>query len=262
MEIIDSHTHPVLFGKGASADELTWLVAYGRKLGIGLMVGLGDVLRHGRNFSAEQIREVNDESARIQAMFPDYFRFFCFLNPTLGERAVFSEVERCVTKFGFIGLKLEICNNARDACMDAVMEAAKKWKIAVLQHSWSQTHLRERSFHSDPEDTANLARRHPEVTVIMPHLTGIGVRGVLEAKGVPNLYVDLSGGLADDGLLEYAVEQLGADHVLYGSDLPIRSPAVALARVTSSRLTAQQKAMILGGNARRILRLNGGHHAV
>jgi predicted TIM-barrel fold metal-dependent hydrolase len=139
--------------------------------------------------------------------------------------------------------------------MKPVMAAAQRWNLVVLQHAWSQTNLRQRSYHSDPADVAMLARRNPEVRIIMPHLTGIGVRGVLEAKPWPNLYVDTSGGLPDEQLVEYAVEQLGADRLLYGSDLPIRSPQVAIARIMGSRLTTAEKQRVLYDNAARLLQL-------
>ncbi|MBI5770194.1 MAG: amidohydrolase family protein [Verrucomicrobia bacterium] len=255
MRVIDVHTHPVMFKAGLKPAEVRWLVAHGRSLGITRMVGLGDVLLHGRNFTAEQIVEVNDDSARVQRLAPDYFRFFCFLNPRLGERAVMREVERCVERHGFIGLKLEICNNARDACMRPVMQAARRWRLPVLQHSWSQTNLRQRSFHTDPADTALLARRHPDVAIIMAHLTGCGVRGVLEARGLPNLYVDTSGGLPEAGLVEFAVEHLGAERVLHGSDLPFRSAGVAIERIKGAKLTPAQQRMILHDNAARLLNL-------
>ncbi|HRP04220.1 MAG TPA: amidohydrolase family protein [Opitutaceae bacterium] len=255
MSIIDAHTHPVMFKRGLTRPEVDRLVKHGRTLGVRWMVGLGDVLLYGRNFTAEQIVEVNDDSAKVQAMYPDYFRFFCFLNPRLGEKAVMGEVERCVDKYGFIGIKLEICNNARDACMKPVMEAARRWKLVVLQHSWSQTNIRQRSFHTDPADTATLARRHPDVPIIMAHLTGCGVRGVLEVKELDNVTVDTSGGLADEGLLEYAVEHLGANRIIHGSDLPGRSIGVSIQRVLGSRLSVSEKERILFSNAARLLNL-------
>lgn len=255
MRVIDVHTHPVMFRAGLKPAEVRWLVAHGRAQGITRMVGLGDVLRYGRTFTAAQVREVNDDTARVQRQAPDYFLSFCFLNPRLGERAVMREVERCVERHGFVGLKLEICNNARDACMRPVMEAARRWRLPVLQHSWSQTNLRQRSFHTDPADTAMLARRHPDVPIIMAHLTGCGARGVLEAVGLPNLYVDTSGGLPEAGLVEFAVEHLGAARVLYGSDLPFRSTGVAIARIMGARLTPAQRRLILHDNAARLLKL-------
>lgn len=255
MRIIDAHTHPIMFREGAKPAEVRWLIAHARCQGIVKMVGLGDVLLHGRSPTLEQIRVINDESARVQRLAPEFFKFFCFVNPLHGERAVMAEVERCVSQFGFIGIKLEICNNARDACMGPVMEAARRFNLVVLQHSWSQAIIRQRSYHTDPADTAVLARRHPDVPIIMAHLTGCGVRGVLEAKGLPNLWIDTSGGLPDDGLIEFAVEHLGADRVIYGSDLPGRSTGVAIHRVLGTQLSAREKRMILHDNAARLLKL-------
>lgn len=257
--VIDIHTHPVWFGRGTTRGEVGALVGMMKALGIEQVVGLGDVLRHGRHFTAAQVKSVNDDTAKVQRLRPDYFKSFCFLNPTLGERAVMREVERCVTQYGFVGIKLEICNNARDACMRPVMEAARRWKLIVLQHAWSQTNLRQRSYHSDPADVALLARRHPEVTIIMPHLTGIGVRGVLAAAPFSNLHIDTSGGVPEEGLIEYAVERIGIARVLYGSDLPVREPAVAIARVLGSRLSAAEKHQVLYGNAARLLGLEDRH---
>lgn len=75
---------------------------------------------------------------------------------------------------------------------------------------------------TDPEHTALFARRNPDVKVIMAHLNGCGHRGVIAVKALPNVWVDTSGAYPMDGILEYAVEHLGAERVLYGSDIPIR----------------------------------------
>jgi predicted TIM-barrel fold metal-dependent hydrolase len=253
MRIIDAHTHPVSARKGTTQAEVDWLVAHGRSLGIEHMVSLGDVLRHGRFPTEAQIRAINDDSAKVQSFHPDYFSTLCFLNPTLGERAVRLELERCLTKHRFVGIKLEICNNARDACMKPVMEAARQWRLPVLQHTWSMTHIRQRSFHTDPIDTATLGRRFPDVTIIMAHLSGCEARGVLEIKHLPNVVIDTSGGTPVEGLVEYAVEQLGIDRVLYGSDLPGRAASVAIDRVLGARLSAAEKEKILFRNAARLL---------
>ena len=229
-------------------------IAAARRQGIGHLVALGDVLVVGRSPTEVQIRRINDDTAWLLTRFPGLVTGFCYLNPTLGERAVWREVERGVAR-GFRGLKLEIANNAREACMRPVMAAAERHDLLVLQHSWSMTKIRQRRFHSDPADTALLARRFPNVRVIMAHLTGCGVRGVLEAKGVDNLWMDTSGAAPEAGLVAYAVEKLGAEHVLYGSDAPVRDFAVALARITGSGLDRTVQRKILGDNARALLRL-------
>lgn len=257
MRIIDVHTHPIFFGAGRKEKEINQLVAHGRALGIERMISLGDVLRYGDRPDEKQLVKLNNENGRLQELHPDYFVGFCYLNPTLGELPVMREAERCVTKFGFKGIKLEIANNAADPCMRHVMKAARTFNIPVLQHSWSSVNFGPgQENHSDPDDTAGLARRHPDVNIIMAHLVGVGFRGVLAAKGLPNLYVDISGAFPEDGLVEYAVEHLGPDRVLFGTDLPIRECSVKLGSVLGTDLSAATKHKILFENTARLLQLN------
>ncbi|MGH7996939.1 MAG: amidohydrolase family protein, partial [Opitutaceae bacterium] len=130
MQVIDLHTHPVYLRQGWTRATAGRIVAQGRALGIVRMVSLGDVLRHGSHPTERQVAEINDDSVSLQGLFPDYFTGFCFLNPTLGERAVGREVERCVARHRFAGIKLEICNNPReDRWMRPVMEAARRWGL-------------------------------------------------------------------------------------------------------------------------------------
>ena len=254
--VIDVHTHPVFFGEGAEPAALRALVQRARKQGIVHMVALGDVLKFGRLPTEEQVRAINDETAAGVALAPDMFSGFCMVNPVLGERHVTREIDRGVTELGLVGIKLEFSNNARDeGLMAPVMAAAARHGIPVLQHSWSQTNIRERSFHSDPEDTCLLARRHPEVNSIMAYLTGCGFRGVRAARGLRNVWVDTSGAAPEAGLVEYAVETLGADRVLYGSDRPIRDFPVAIGRISGSAIPRSAQRAILHDNARRLLRL-------
>ncbi len=256
--IIDIHTHPTLFGKGGSRAEVDRLVAYGRSLGVERMVILGDVLLHGRLPTHAQVQAINDKTIELTSWYPDYFLGFCFLNPTLGEAHVMAETRRCIGKHGFRGIKLEICNNARDdKWMRPVMLQAAHFGVPVLQHSADQTNIRERAFHTDPADTALLGRRYPEVKIIMAHLTACGMRGVLEIMDVPNVWLDTSAYLPEYGLMEYAVEKLGADRVVYGSDLVIRDLPVEIGRVTTADISEAAKAQILFRNAERLLGLTG-----
>jgi predicted TIM-barrel fold metal-dependent hydrolase len=252
MVAIDVHTHPILRHDDRGKAGAAQLIRRARAHGIGHIVVLGDVLGFGRLPSEAQLRTINDETYWLMQQYPGYVTGFCHLNPVLGERAVTREVERCVAR-GFKGIKLEIANNARDACMRPLMVAAERHGLVVLQHAWSQTKIRQRSFHTDPEDAGVLARRFPNVRIIMAHLTGCGVRGVLAVKDCDNLVVDTSGAAPEAGIVEYAVEQLGSDRVLYGSDVPIRDFAVALARITGTQLDAATKRKLLKENAQALL---------
>src|SRR6478735_1344737 len=206
MRIIDIHSHPILRQDKRGRAGADQLIARARQHGIAHLVVLGDVLAFGRSPSEKQLRIINDETHSLIRRYPGLITGFCHLNPTLGARAVRAEIERCVA-LGFRGLKLEIANNAADASMNPLMEAARQHNLVVLQHAWSMTKIGERAFHTDPEDVATLAQRFPEVRIIMAHLTGDGVRGVQAVKSCPNVWVDTSGAAPETGIVEYAVEQ-------------------------------------------------------
>src|SRR5437867_3499953 len=55
------------------------------------------------------------------------------------------------------------------------------------------------------------------------------------------------------GLTEMAVRELGAERVIYGSDVPGRSFASQLAKVQGADIPEAAKRLILGGNLKRLL---------
>lgn len=253
--VFDIHTHPTFEGKNTTLAQIDEIVAYGRSLGVEGMVVLGDVLLYGRLPSVQEVQEINNKTAELVEWYPDYFKGFCFLNPLLGEAFVVDETERCIKDMGFTGIKLEICNNARDDCMGPVMNQALKLRVPVLQHSADQTIIQEREFHTDPADTAWLGRQYPDVPIIMAHLTACGYRGVREIMDIGNVWIDTSSYPPVAGLVEYAVQHLGAHRVLYGSDLIIRDLPVQIGRVLSACITEEQKQDILYNNAAQLLGL-------
>ena len=69
-------------------------------------------------------------------------------------------------------------------------------------------------------------------------------------------YADTSG--QSPVAIRAALEFLGPDHVLLGSDAPFIAPADHLATLARLGLSPEQHALLLGGNAERMLGLTKG----
>jgi len=93
----------------------------------------------------------------------------------------------------------------------------------------------------------------PELTFIMGHMGGDDWATALRvAADRPNLYLELCSGLSPWGKLEKTVSIVGAERVLFGSDLTLLDPGYTLGLVTGAEIGERDKRMILYENAKRL----------
>ncbi len=246
--VIDIHAHPTLVD--ADCDAMAEVAA---RAGVQRVVLLGVIGQFGYVPTAEQVRRSNDNTLAWLRRRPDRYLGFCYLSPGRDPGFTREEAARCF-EAGVRGIKLGLTLPATDPRLDPLCELAAARGVPVLHHAWYKTTDRKPN-ESTPADIAHLARRHPDTTIIMAHLTGAGQRGVVDVRDLPNVLIDTSGSQPVAGSLEYAVAEMGAERLLYGSDVPGRDFSVAVARVRAARLSPYQKRLILGDNARRLLRL-------
>ncbi len=253
-KIIDIHAHP-RGPSGSSLDEerLDELVEYAQAMNVIKMGSLGEVLFRRYGYSAVEISWLNDRNADLASHHSDFFFPFCFLDPTLGKEVVRDEVRRCYEKHGFRAIKLEITCNVSNPATAPVFEIAGELGIPVLAHSVSTDHVGDREHQSDPEDVAFVAERFPEVTIIMAHLTGAGVRGVQAIESHDNVMVDTSGMQPDTGIVEYAVARLGAERVIFGSDMCGRDLPVQIAQVLAADIDDDAKEKVFFRNTASLI---------
>jgi len=70
-------------------------------------------------------------------------------------------------------------------------------------------------------------------------------------KNVPNVYVDTSGSVVDEGIVEMCVKYLGAERVLFGTDLSMEA---GVGKILGADLTEEQRELIFWKNIDGILR--------
>ncbi|MCX5405571.1 amidohydrolase family protein [Streptomyces sp. NBC_00335] len=102
-------------------------------------------------------------------------------------------------------------------------------------------------------DLVSLALRYPEVTFVLGH-AGIGnidLYAVELIAPLPNVLLETSGGYTC--VARAAVEQLGADRVLFGSEAPLQHPEVELTKLRHLGLGDEDWQKIAWRNACRLL---------
>ena len=141
----------------------------------------------------------------------------------------------------------------------ALFEFAAEHRAVVLVHSGDENSL--------PEDFLPFAERFPEIKLLLAHLGNGGVASgdpglqvrTIQASTHGNIYVDTSSARSImPRLVEWAVGEIGADRILYGTDTPLYSATMQRARIDHADLSDDQKKQILRENAVALLDLSGG----
>jgi predicted TIM-barrel fold metal-dependent hydrolase len=106
---------------------------------------------------------------------------------------------------------------------------------------------------SDGGHLAELARRYPEAMLICAHISGGGdwEWTIKALRHAPNVLLDTSGSVTDEGTVEMAAAVVGVDRLLFGCD---SSMTAGIGKIRGADLSAQDKKKILGGNMMRLLR--------
>lgn len=176
---------------------------------------------------------------------------WAYVNPEHRQESL-DEIDRAVCEYGMRGIKLECGCVCTDSRYGPLMEKAESLGVPVLQHTWFKI-TGGIVGESVPSDVAVLAREFPGVTIIMAHLGGDWQRGIKAVRDLTNVLVDTSGSIVDCGMIEKAVEELGAERILFGTDLPDIDFWTNLGKIEGAAITPEQKHMILHGNADRLL---------
>ena len=250
MEIWDLHCH--LHGVPGNTPEaqLAKLLEYADRMGIArLCVFMG--MEWSYDPSPEKIRRDNDEVLRAVHHFPDRAFGFVYLNPRHTQTSL-DELNRCVLDGPMVGVKLWVAERCNAPELDPIIERAAELKAVVFQHTWLKI-TGNLPGESTPMELAELAARHPSAKIVCGHSGGDWERGLRAIRSHKNVYAELGGGDPTAGVTEMAVRELGAERVIYGSDVGGRSFASQLAKVFGADIPESAKRLILGQNLKRLL---------
>ncbi|UNK70757.1 amidohydrolase family protein [Microbacterium sp. H1-D42] len=238
MTGIDAHTH---LDDGRFDPDV---IRRGAGLGIDLFLcsNIGAFVAHP---SLDEVREMNRVLVGELAQHPDHLRGYCYVNPRYGRDSL-DDLRRNVEEHGMIGIKLWIATLADDPLSDPILEYAAEHRLIVLAHAWRKT-VGGFPYESTAEHIAAAARRHPDVRFLMAHLGGQTDSAINTVRDVPNVAVDTSGTIIGSGEVALAVDRLGADRVVFGSDLHHVDLSANVGKVLGAGLEPAVEQRIFGG---------------
>jgi len=251
LRMWDQHAHLGSVPGDTPEERMTFLVTCMDRVGVERLI-LSQGYSADEHPTPEQFREENDRVMRAVKAFPDRAYGSVYLSPAYLDFSL-QEFDRCVRDGPMVSIgeiEAEARCNVRE--MDPIAERAIAMNLPILQHEWLKAGGNE-SGESTPFDVVDLARRHPRLQIVCAHTGGnweLAIRAIRDTK---NVYAGIAGSDPTSGFVEMAVRELGAERVVFGSDVGGRSFASQIAKVEGANISESDKKLILGGNLRRLL---------
>jgi uncharacterized protein len=247
----DVHSHLHAVPGDTPDDRMAALIQFADRLGVERLI-LSQGYSADRHPTPQQLREENNRVMQALRRFPDRAYGSVYLSPAYPDFSL-QEFDRCVRDGPMVAIgELEADKRCNIPEMDPIVERAAAMKVPVLQHTWLKIGGNEPG-ESTPYDLVELAQRHPRVQFICAHTGGDWERGIRIIRDTKNVSAETAGFDPTSGVVEMAVRELGAERVIYGSDVGGRSFASQLAKVIGADIPDSAKELILGGNLRRML---------
>jgi uncharacterized protein len=189
--------------------------------------------------------------AEAVSRFPDRLIAVARLHPSYRREAE-DALRRAVSELGFRGVKLHptttLAHPAHEPTV-ALLRQAAELGVPVLFHCGDDPY-------TTPQAIAAGARRAPDTAVVLGHMGGYFHvdDAIAMAERYPNLYLETSAMPYPSKIAE-AVERVGAERVVFGSDGPGCNPRLEVGKVRMLGLGRDAEELILAGNAARLLRL-------
>jgi uncharacterized protein len=203
----------------------------------------------GAEFADPDYRRANQAIAAEVQRHPDRLIGVGRVNPKFGAEAV-RELERCLTEYGFRGLKL---NNEADGFEPTNLRLLSPLAEVCVGHGAPM--LVRTGFHpSEPLLFLPLAQAHPDLKVVLLHMGGrVHSDAIITAQQAPNVYLETAAQMPRS--IVAAVQALGADRVIFGTDTPYAIPEVEVRRIQTLGLGEDELRKITRDNVHGLLGL-------
>lgn len=249
ITIVDAHAHlgpyrDFRIPRAGAAD----LIAVADRCGVAVL-GIAAHLAIGPDWIGG-----NDVTAETVAAFPERLYGYAVASPHDPAR-VPERLAAALARPGMRGIKLHPDLHAHavtDPGYRAAWDYAAAHGVPVICHTFHD------SPYCDPRMFGDIARRYPSLPIVLLHAGAMRQAfpaAIALAREHPNVYLDVSGSFVTAAWIVRMAREVGADRVLYSSDVPFIDMRFSLGRVAFSALSRDDQVLILGENAARLFRL-------
>ena len=193
------------------------------------------------------IPKLNDRALAVKERLGDFYVPGIHIHPAFPEMSC-REIERCHQKgVRLIGELVPYMMGWKNCATPAfleIMACARDHDMVVNIHP------------TNAADMYALSEAVPQVKLVWAHFSGYGhlAHHMDMLRRYPNVYFDLSAHGTDVvGVLRKAIDEIGCDRFLFGTDYPGVGPATDIAAIRFERLTDEEMEMIFSKNAKRLL---------
>ena len=208
--------------------------------------------------------QTNDYIMEAISRYPDRLVGFCAIQPRAGKAAI-AEIERCVRGgirgIGEIRPDIQGFDLGDEAIMNPVIEAARRHGLVLLTHSSEPVgHEYKGKGNITPDILYRFICRFPQLPIVCAHWGGgLPFYALMpEVKtALGNVFFDTAASpfLYRPEIFKHVAEIVGVDKILFGSDYPLMPPSRIIKQLRSLNMGPEAEALILGGNAKRLLNI-------
>jgi len=241
--IVDSHTHVEDFPGSTWSDPPETIVRLIDEAQIDLAV-----IMTYRDAAGDD-EYVIEHIAEAMHRYPDRLIGYARMNPRGGDKAL-DLFQRAITDYGMKGLKLHpvsyLLHPASPQTV-AMIELAGELGVPTLFHCGDEDF-------TFPLQIAEVAALVPKAPIILGHMGGyFHVKDAIRvAKRHPNLILETSA-MPYPAMVKQAVDELGAERVLFASDGPGCDPSIEVEKIRRAGLTPEQEDLLFVGNFKRLV---------
>ncbi|GAA4440625.1 hypothetical protein GCM10023091_24520 [Ravibacter arvi] len=258
FRIWDSHYHG-FFATPVPIKQHEAMLHYVERMGVEriISVDIGGTLADPLTVMAHdpaQLEILKKYQSRVSGIIP--------IDPGFPEESV-KKMDKWIKDGPCIGIKYVGGNKLGVVCSepqnDLIISHAKKLNAVIYIHTWIKVGGDPRRpgganlpGESAPWHVVELAKRFPDVKLICGHAGGDWELAVRTVRPYENIMFEFSGADPHSGSVDLAVNELGADRIVWGGHGPSRSFSTEFSKVLDASISHEDRMKIFGRNYRKL----------